>query len=191
VNFLAQVFPARAPLARALKPQLSSKGENQVTRISEMAAGRLLTAVFVLAALPVFVPSVSTAQRRNSAAEDENPVFKEYRGVQIGMTTEDARKKLGNPKDKGDEQDFYVFSERETAQIVYDKTHKVTILSVDFSAGAPDVPTPKSVIGADIEPKADGSMYKMIRYAKAGYWVSYNRTAGDSPMVSITIQKID
>lgn len=160
-------------------------------RISGMAAGRLLTAVFVLAVLPVLVPTVSTAQRRNNAAEDENPVFKEYRGVQIGMTAEDARKKLGNPKDKGDEQDFYIFSERETAQVVYDKAHKVTILSVDFSAGAPDVPTPKSVVGADIVPKADGSMYKMIRYTKAGYWVSYNRTAGDSPMISITIQKIE
>ena len=159
--------------------------------LSGMAAGRLLTAVFFLTALAVLVPSVSTAQRRNSGADDETPVFKEYRGVQIGMTTEDARKKLGNPKDKGDEQDFYVFSERETAQIVYDKAHKVTILSVDFSAGAPDVPTPRSVIGSDIEPKPDGSMYKMVRYTKAGYWVSYNRTAGDSPMVSITIQKID
>ena len=67
----------------------------------------------------------------------------------------------------------------------------MTVLSVDFMAGAPDVPTPKTVIGADIEPKPDGSMYKMIRYTKAGYWVSYNRTAGDSPMISITIQKID
>jgi hypothetical protein len=189
VNSLAQAFPARAP--RALKPQRPSKGENQMARRSGMSAGSLLTVVFFLTALPVLVPSVSTAQKRNSAAEDENPVFKEYRGVQIGMLAEDARKKLGKPSDKGEEQDFYVFNESETAQIGYDKAHKVTVLSVDFMAGAPDVPTAKSVIGADIEPKPDGSMYKMIRYTKAGYWVSYNRTAGSSPMISITIQKID
>ena len=83
-----------------------------MTRISRISASKLLTVVFVLTALPVLVPSVSTAQRRNAAAEDENPVFREYRGVQIGMTAEEARKKLGNPKDKGDEQDFYIFSEQ-------------------------------------------------------------------------------
>jgi len=129
----------------------------------------------------------SNAQRK---AEDE-PVFREYRGVQIGMPVEDARKKLGNPKDKGDESDFYIFSERETATIMYDKAHKVSALSVDFTAGAEGVPTPKTVMGADIDAKPDGSMYKMVRYTKAGFWVCYSRTAGDSPMVSITIQKID
>ena len=161
-----------------------------MTRISGTSASRLLTAAFVLTALPVFLSPVATAQKRGTA-EDENPVFREYRGVQIGMPVEEARKKLGNPKDKGDEQDFYIFSERETAQIVYDKAHKVSVLSVDFTAGAPGVPTPKSVVGAEIEAKPDGSMYRMIRYTKAGYWVSYNRTAGNSPMITITIQKID
>lgn len=157
-------------------------------RISGMAASRLLTVGFVLTALPVFVSSVSHAQKRT---EDETPVFREYRGVQLGMTVEECRKKLGNPKDKGDEQDFYIFNEQETAQIVYDKAHKVSVLSVDFMAGASGVPTPKSVIGAEIEAKPDGSMYRMIRYTKAGYWVSYNRTGGNSPMITITIQKID
>ena len=162
-----------------------------MARIFRISARKLLTVVFVLTALPCLVPSLSTAQKRGGAAEDENPVFREYRGVQLGMTAEEARKKLGKPSDKGEEQDFYIFSERETAQIVYDKAHKVTVLSVDYSSGAPDVPTPKTVTGTDIEAKPDGSMHKMVRYPKAGFWVSYSRTAGDSPMISITIQKID
>lgn len=140
--------------------------------------------------MPILFPSTAPAQRRSNA-EEENPVFKEYRGVQIGMTTEEARKKLGAPKDKGDEQDFYVFGDKETAQIVYDKGHKVSVLSVDFLSGATGIPTPKTVIGADIAPKPDGSMYRLVRYKKAGYWVSYNRMAGDSPMISITIQRIE
>jgi hypothetical protein len=128
------------------------------------------------------------AQRRGG---DDTPVFREYRGVQIGMTAEEARKKLGTPKEKGDEQDFYVFDDSETAQVVYDKSHKVVTISADFLGGAKDVPTPKLVMGDDIQPKPDGSIYKMVRYEKAGFWVSYNRTAGASPMISITIQKID
>lgn len=158
--------------------------------VLRISASKLLTVVFVLTA-SLIVPSLAAAQRRNAPPQDENPVFREYRGVQIGMTADEARKKLGSPKDKGDEQDFYIFSEQETAQIVYDKTHKVSVLSVDFSSGAANVPTPKTVMGSEIEAKADGSMYKMIRYTKAGYWVSYNRTAGDTPMITITIQKID
>jgi hypothetical protein len=55
--------------------------------------------------------------------------------------------------------------------------------------GGSDVPTPRSIFGADVEAKPDGSIYKMVRYQKAGCWVSYNRTAGDAPLVSITIQK--
>lgn len=153
-----------------------------------ISVSKSLMMLFALTALLSLISQPTTAQKK---PDEESPIFREYRGVQIGMTADEARKKLGNPKDKGDEQDFYIFSERETAQIVYDKEHKVTVLSVDFSSGAPDVPTAKTVMGAEIQAKADGSMYKMIRYAKAGYWVSYNRTAGDSPMTTITIQKID
>ena len=129
--------------------------------------------------------------QRNRSADDEEPSFREYRGVQIGWLADDVRKKLGSPADKGEEQDFYVFGEKETAQILYDKgTHKVTAISVDFMNGATDVITPQQVFGADIETKPDGSKYKLVRYPKAGYWVSYSRTAGDTPIVTITIQKL-
>ena len=168
-----------------------------MNRLSKMFLTRLIRFVLLLAIQALLAASLSFAaaqgQRRAAAqnADEESPVFREYRGVQIGMTAEEARKKLGDPKDKGDEQDFFVFNDKETAQVVYDKAHKVTTLSVDFLSGAAGVPTPRAVVGADIQPKPDGSMYKMVRYTKAGFWVSYNRTAGDSPLISVTIQKID
>jgi len=132
-----------------------------------------------------------TTRKAPGAAPEESPMFQEYRGVQIGWLADDVRKKLGNPADKGDEQDFYVFGEKETVQILYDKaTHKVTAISVDFMTGASDVITPQQVFGADFETKPDGSKHKLVRYPKAGYWVSYSRTAGDTPIVTITIQKL-
>ena len=135
--------------------------------------------------------AAQTTRRAPSAAHEESPVFQEYRGVQIGWLADDVRKKLGVPADKGDEQDFYVFNEKETAQILYDKaTHKVTAISVDFMNGANDVITPQQVFGADFETKPDGSKHKLVRYPKAGYWVSYSRTAGDTPIVTVTIQKL-
>ena len=113
--------------------------------------------------------------------------------IQIGWLADDVRKKLGNPANKGDEQDYYVFGqgENERVQILYDKTtRKVTTISVDFMNGATDAITPQQVFGADVETKADGSKHKLVRYPKAGYWVSYSRTAGDTPIVTITMQKM-
>jgi len=164
-------------------------------RISKSSVNRLVFMGLVSFVLPLLVPARALAQgagqRRAVANQEDGPIFSEYRGVQIGMSADEARKKLGHLKDKGDTQDFFVFSDNETAQVVYDAaTHKVVTVSVDFMHGAADVPVAKSVIGSDIEAKADGSMYKMVRYAKAGYWVSYSKTAGDSPLTSVTIQKI-
>jgi len=136
-----------------------------------------------------------TAQVRRGAPagpattpEDGSPAFHEYRGVQLGMISDEVRKKLGDPKDKGEEQDFWVFEE-ETAQIVYDKTHKVITISADFTNTNKAI-TAKQVFGSDLEAKADGSIYKMVRYPKAGYWLSYNRTGGNSPLITITLQKL-
>ncbi|HVQ39242.1 MAG TPA: hypothetical protein VMS31_17005 [Pyrinomonadaceae bacterium] len=122
-------------------------------------------------------------------SEEPAPGFNEYRGVQLGMVSDEVRKKLGDPKDKGEEQDFWVFSEEETTLIVYDKTHKVITISADFMNTNKAI-TAKQVFGADIEAKADGSIYKMVRYPKAGYWLSYNRTGGATPLTTITLQKM-
>jgi outer membrane protein assembly factor BamE (lipoprotein component of BamABCDE complex) len=129
----------------------------------------------------------STPQARD---EEESALFHDYRGVQLGMTADEVRKKLGDPKDKGDEQDFFIFSETETAQVVYDKARKVIAISADFLTADTSVPTAKQVLGSEVEAKADGSVYKMIRFPKAGYWLSYNRTAGASPLTTVTLQKI-
>jgi hypothetical protein len=139
--------------------------------------------------------SASAQTTRRVAAQppgdEELGLFHDYRGVQLGMTADEVRKKLGDPKDKSDEQDFFIFNETETAQIVYDKTHKVITISADFLTAGDKVPTAKQVFGGEVvEAKADGSMYKMVRFPKAGYWLSYNRTGGSSPLTTVTLQKI-
>ena len=138
------------------------------------------------------IASAQTTRPRPAGAPDDEPVFHDYRGVKIGWLADEVRKKLGSPANKGDEQDFYVFSEsKETCQVLYDKaTRKVTAISIDFMNGASEVITPQQVFGADVEAKPDGSKYKLVRYPKAGYWVSYSRTAGDSPIITVTIQQI-
>jgi hypothetical protein len=120
----------------------------------------------------------------------EQPLQAEYKGVRLGMTTNEARAKLGDPALKADDQDYFVFSDTETAAVVYDRAHKVVTISVDYQngVGAPDY---RTVVGDDIQSRPDGSLHKVVRRESQGFWVSYSRTApGSVVIVTITIQKL-
>ncbi|MDT5062155.1 MAG: hypothetical protein QOH63_2614 [Acidobacteriota bacterium] len=150
---------------------------------------RLAFIAFLVATLAcISGASVARAQNGGSMKKTDKPIYVGYKGVSIGMDAVEARKKLGDPKDKSDAQDFYIFSDKETAQVFYDKG-KVMAVSVNY-LGDKNAPLPKVVLGLDIEAKADGGMYKLVRYPEAGYWVSYNRTGGDDPLVTVTMQRI-
>ena len=160
----------------------------------------LINVAFLIAACGLFSMAWGTkvdvlAQRQAKTAAPKEAVasqslYSGYNGVRIGMTTEEARTKLGEPTQKADDQDLYVISETETAQIYYDPLHKVVAISVNYLAGGYGTPDYNEVIREKVETKPDGSIYKLVRYEKAGFWVSYNRSASNS-MVSITIQKIN
>ena len=153
---------------------------------------RILLAVLVIA-LAGFAVSAYGQKSRASANPAEplvqQPLYTEYKGVHLGMTTDQVRAKLGNPVLKDAELDYYVFSDNETAQIAYDANHKAKVISVDYAngVGAPDF---KAVVGPALDTRPDGSQYKAVRYESLGFWVSYNRSAGPVVVVSITIQKI-
>jgi outer membrane protein assembly factor BamE (lipoprotein component of BamABCDE complex) len=164
-----------------------------VTQLGTHKYSRGFAFLIAVASLLLAASNLHAQSPRKSAAaaaEDDSAVLKDYRGVQLGMTADEVRKKLGAPKDKGDEQDFYVFNETETAQVVYDSTHKVITISADFLNPGSSVPTAKQVFGSEVEAKADGSVYRMVRFTKAGYWLSFNRTGGTSPLTTVTFQKI-
>jgi outer membrane protein assembly factor BamE (lipoprotein component of BamABCDE complex) len=116
------------------------------------------------------------------------PLFSEYKGIRLGMTAQEVRAKLGGPRLKGDDQDYYVISETETAQFAYDKAQQVVTISIDYTGvGAPDY---RNVVGVSIDQREDGSLYKLVRYEAQHFWVSYHRTSGTPATVTITIQKM-
>jgi hypothetical protein len=163
------------------------------TQLRKLTAFRVFIFVGIAASLLLPLISLNGQSSRKGAAppsDEESAAFKDYRGVQLGMTADEVRKKLGAPKDKSEEQDFFIFNESETAQIVYDTTHKVVTISADFLTAGAEVPTAKQIFGSEVEAKADGSVYRMVRFPKAGYWLSYNRTSGNSPLTTVTLQKI-
>lgn len=151
-----------------------------LTANSERTVSARVQQVDLLSVRPIATPPKTEAK----------PLYNAYKGVSIGMTTDEARTKLGAPADKSDTQDFYNMSENENAQIFYDASHLVYAIAVSYF-GKPDAaPKPTDILGSEIAAKPDGSMHKLVRYPKAGYWVSYGRTAGDDPIITVTIQKL-
>jgi len=116
------------------------------------------------------------------------PLYKEYRGVSLGMSAQEVRAKLGKPEEKSDAMDFYVFSDRERARVYY-TDGKATAVIATYIGKDGGAPPPVKVLGTEIEAKPDGSMYMMTPYQQAGYWVAYSRTPGEQPLIMITMQK--
>ena len=146
-----------------------------------------LTSALVIA-ISVGIPAANAQVQKTTKAAIQQPLYGDYKGVRIGMAAEEVRAKLGKPALAADDQDYYIITKTETAQVAYDAAHKAYAISVDFidGIGAPDY---KAVVGPDVEIRPDGSMHKLVFYEKLGFWVSYHRGAGGVTTVTITIQK--
>ena len=137
--------------------------------------------------------SSSTPVAQNDAAGIDaatGPTLKDYRGVRIGMPADEVRQKLGTPELKDKTEDLFLISDVEMVQVVYDNEGKVSAVSITYASKNDAAPTALSVIGQEVAASADGRVYKLVRYPMVGYWVAYSRTAGDAPVVSVTMKKM-
>ena len=149
----------------------------------------VMTTLLVLAWGAKAQAQKSRAAVNAAPAVNQQPLYREYKGVRLGMTAEEVRTKLGNPTFMDKELGYFVVSETETVQIAYDTAGKVKIISIDYQNGI-GAPEPRAVVGAELETRENGSLYKVVHYENQGFWVSYGRTAGPVIIVSITIQKM-
>ena len=119
------------------------------------------------------------------------PVLTDYKGIKIGTTADEVREKLGKAK-IDDKDGFFYDSDDEMIQIRLDADKKVRFMAVTFTDKNENTPKYADVFGADapISAKPDGSIYSLVRYPEAGYWVAYSRTAGEKPTVTVTMQKL-
>ena len=144
--------------------------------------------VFALAIL-LSVISVNAQTTRDNA---DSPFWKGYKDITIGMTMDEVKAKLGAPKSLEGDNAFYAFSETETCDILFDANQKVRAISVYFSEEHTGAPKFEDIFGKKVTPQMnpDGSVFKIVRYYDAGFWVSYSRLAGEKALVTVTIQKL-
>lgn len=157
---------------------------------SKFFSSVLVAALFALGlALDASAETQGVKANFKSEAATQQPSFTAYKGVKLGMSVNETRAKLGTPSIEYGDQDLFVLSENETAQVFYDSAQKVVTISVDYlgGIGAPDY---KAVVGVELETTANGSQHKLVRFESLGFWVSYNRTKGPVSNVTVTLQKI-
>jgi hypothetical protein len=150
-------------------------------------------ALFLQIVFCVFVISgnAQNTETKKASIKVSLPIWQSYKGVVIGMTADEVVAKIGAPKSRDDADLFYVFSDNETVQILLDGQKKVRNISAMFSAEYQNPPKLEDVFGKGVQAalKSDGSVYKMVRYTDAGYFVSYSRTGGDAALIIVMIQK--
>ena len=130
---------------------------------------------------------VPGATATKAHAQVQQSLYREHRGVRLGMTAAEVRAKLGEPALKSDEQDFYIFSTTETTQIAYNTAQRVATISTDY-AGAVSAPDYRAVVGEGLLlQRPDGSVFRMVMNDSERFWVSYNKSAATVPTVTITI----
>ncbi len=135
-------------------------------KVSGLLPAVLLGASFALATLPA-----AAQEQMPTPTPVSEPLYKEYKGVSLGMSVEEARRALGEPKSKGTRQDFFVFSEKEMAQVFY-RDGKVSALSVNYigeDSGAPEGPWPCSALRSNQKKTARCTGSFVIRRRATGF----------------------
>lgn len=171
-----------------------------ITKLSSQGGSFFAAGVLTLALAWATVPrsaAQEVAGARTAAATEEAagessavaPTIEEYKGVRIGMVADEAREKLGGSDAVKEKRDVFLVSDNEMAQLFFDREAKLQAVSVTYLPKS-DAPEATAVLGVEVPAGTDGRVYKLIRYPDAGYWVSYNRTAGDSPVVTVTMKKM-
>ena len=118
------------------------------------------------------------------------PIESVYKNVKIGTTADEVRELLGKAE-IDDKDGFFYEMDSEMVQIRLDENAKVRLISVTYSGKSPNAPKYSDVFGDDpANAKPDGSVYKLVRYPDAGYWVAYSKTGGGEPTITVTMQKL-
>lgn len=136
-------------------------------------------------------PSPEKADLTNKAlSTPHKPLDSVYKEVKIGSGADEVRKLLGKAT-IDDKDGFFYEMDSEMVQIRLDDEGKVRLIAVTYSSESPNVPKYANIFGAEPEvAKPDGSIYKLVRYPEAGYWIAYSKTAGEKPSVIVTMQKL-
>jgi hypothetical protein len=155
-----------------------------------MFEARCKSMVSAAALALVLGTTVFGGQSTAAPAPSAETLFEEFKGARLGMSPSEVRRLLGKPNEKDDAQEFYVLSDVRRIRVYYDSDGHVNALVASFIGKESGAPSPEAILGEPVVAGANGAASGSSFRPKDGYRVSYSRTADESPMVFITVQKL-
>lgn len=158
-----------------------------------MPNGSILIRSLLVAAIVVIATMAAFAQD-GQTAKQSGPVITDLKGIKIGMTKDEVREKLGKPSTSDKSSMVYTLSKIETAQIGLNSKGNVRTIALIYTDDDADTPKFEDVFGPSVEKvtKKNGSVYKLVRYPSAGFWIAYSRSIIDKkPLTTITMRKLE
>jgi hypothetical protein len=137
-------------------------------------------------------PDAATTKDSSAPVKKSSmPAMSAFRNVSIGMPADKVKESWGKAKIEDKDGFLFELSDSETAQVRIGPDGKVMTIAVTF-AGGKGAPTLTEVFGegAAADSSQNGTVYKMVRYPDAGYWVSYFVGSGENAITTLTIQKL-
>ena len=121
------------------------------------------------------------------------PAIKGLREVTLGMTVEQVKDTLGKPDVEDKTGLFFTPTKTESVQIGLDPKGTVRTIAVIYSEGDKNAPDFEDIFGPKVEkPETKDTVYKMVRYPEAGYWVSFSLSnPGSKPTTRVTMRRLD
>ena len=177
---MTNIYPGRGVLAVALFLAVSAGAVSAQTdatpRVPQTESAKVAAVI-----KPTAAPAKKVVQ----------PTLKAIREVELGMTMDQVKQKLGKPEVEDLTGMYFSLAGGDSVQIGIDDDKKVRTIASIYAPGSKAAPSMQDVLGADAN-TTDGDVYKMIRYPEADYWVSYSRTnSKDKPQVIVTMRRID
>ncbi len=161
------------------------------------AGGAMALAFFLGFSASVLGQNVSVLQDdtkqpplAKAASATPQPIASIYKEVKIGASADEVRELLGKAK-IDDKDGFFYEMDSDMVQIRLDENANVRLISVTYESKSLNAPKYSDIFGDEpTNAKPDGSVYKLVRYPEAGYWIAYSKTGGDEPSVTVTMQKL-
>jgi hypothetical protein len=150
----------------------------------------LFTLLFGVQGIYPQSPTDSTDRRENqntAAAPPPPKVMRDFRGVKLGLKSEEVRDLMGKPKSSGKDQEDFNIGGDNLLTVHYDND---TVRAIQlYFADPKDAPSWKDVVGdAEVTEMANGAKMTRVVLSEENFWITMYQSK-DSSVTTITISR--
>lgn len=150
--------------------------------LSKQHLVRSLACTLVIGSLVV----MGAPELTSITAASPQKVMREYKGVRLGMKSEEVQAALGKPENKSEASEEYKLSGDDTLTVHYDSGLVKALMF--YYSDAKNAPTWKDVVGdAEVKVNENGSKFAKVEVSAEKFWVlMYQNKTGTTTTITIS-----